>query len=125
MVYLGRANAKVNLTPNCVLEINHPLDASAYALSYGLQKMIDAMSGGEKPNIYLGGHHHKAMYLFYRNIHAFECGTTQAQTPWMRGKRIPAHMGGWIVEVHVDEEGTITRCKGEFIPFYVAVENDY
>jgi hypothetical protein len=98
---------------------------NSYALSYGLQKMIDAMSGGEKPNIYLGGHHHKAMYLFYRNIHAFECGTTQAQTPWMRGKRIPAHMGGWIVEIHVDEEGTITRCKGEFIPFYVAVENDY
>ena len=81
MVYLGRSQAKVYLTPNCVLEINHPLDGAAYALSYGLQKMIDAMSGGEKPNIYLGGHHHKAMYLFYRNIHAFECGTTQAQTP--------------------------------------------
>ncbi len=125
MVYLGRANAKVNLTPNCVLEINHPLDGAAYALSYGLQKMIDAMSGGEKPNIYLGGHHHKTMYLFYRNIHAFECGTVQAQTPWMRGKRIPAHMGGWIVEVHVDDEGTVTRCKGEFVPFYVALENDY
>ena len=98
---------------------------NSYALSYGLQKMIDAMSGGEKPNIYLGGHHHKAMYLFYRNIHAFECGTTQAQTPWMRGKRIPAHMGGWIIEVHVDDEGTVTRCKGEFVPFYVALENDY
>ena len=125
MVYLGRSQARVHLTPNCVLEINHPLDGAAYALSYGLQKMIDAMSGGEKPNIYLGGHHHKAMYLFYRNIHAFECGTTQAQTPWMRGKRIPAHMGGWIIEVHVDEEGTVTRCKGEFVPFYVVVGNDY
>jgi hypothetical protein len=65
------------------------------------------------------------MYLFYRNIHAFECGTTQAQTPWMRGKRIPAHVGGWIIEVHVDDEGTVTRCKGEFVPFYTALENDY
>jgi len=125
MVYLGRSQARVHLTPNCVLEIHHPLDGAAYALSYGLQKMIDAMSGGEKPNIYLGGHHHKAMYLFYRNIHAFECGTVQAQTPWMRGRRIPAHVGGWIVEVHVDDEGTVTRCKGEFVPFYVAVEDDY
>jgi hypothetical protein len=43
----------------------------------------------------------------------------------MRGKRIPAHVGGWIVEVHVDDEGTVTRCKGEFVPFYVALENDY
>ena len=125
MVYLGRSQARVHLTPNCILEINHPLDGSSYALSYALQKMIDAMSGGEKPNVYLGGHHHKAMYLFYRNIHAFECGTVQAQTPWMRGKRMPAHVGGWIVEVHVDDEGTVTRCKGEFVPFYVAVENDY
>jgi predicted phosphodiesterase len=125
LVYLGRSQAKVYLTPNCILEINHPLDGAAYALSYALQKMIDAMSGGEKPNIYLGGHHHKTMYLFYRNIHAFECGTTQAQTPWMRGKRLPAHVGGWIIEVHVDAEGTITRCIGEFIPFYTSVEDDY
>ena len=125
MVYLGTSQAKVKLTPNCTLEINHPLDGAAYALSYALQKMIDAMSGGEKPNIYLGGHHHKAMYLFYRNIHAFELGTLQAQTSWMRGKRLPAHMGGWIVEIHVDDSGTITRCKGEFIPCYVAIENDY
>ena len=125
MIYLGRSSCKVQITPNCVVEINHPLDGAAYAISYSLQKMIDAMPGGGKPNIYLGGHHHKAMYLFYRNIQAFECGTTQAQTPWMRGKRLPAHRGGWIIEVHVDDEGTITRCKGEFIPFYADIENDY
>ena len=34
-------------------------------------------------------------------------------------------VGGWIIEVHVDEEGTVTRCKGEFVPLYVALENDY
>jgi predicted phosphodiesterase len=125
MIYLGRSSCKVNITPNCIVEINHPLDGASYAISYALQKMIDAMPGGGKPNIYLGGHHHKAMYLFYRNIHAFECGTTQAQTPWMRGKRLPAHMGGWIIEVHVDDEGTVTRCGGEFVPFYTEIENDY
>ena len=125
MIYLGNSNAKIKLTPNCVLELNHPLDGASYALSYTLQKLIDSMSGGEKPNILLNGHHHKAMYLFYRNIHAFECGTLEAQTPFMRGKRIAAHMGGWIIEVHVNEEGTITRCKQEFIPFYNAIAGDY
>ena len=125
MQYLGIYNAKVNITPNCVLELNHPLDGSQYALSYSLQKMIDSMSGGQKPNILLNGHHHKAFYLFYRNIHAFECATMQAQSDWMRGKRIAAHVGGWIVEVHVDDEGTITRCKGEFIPFYKMIHDDY
>lgn len=125
MIYLGMSNAKINLTPNCVLEINHPLDGAAYALSYALQKRIDAMSGGEKPNILFDGHHHKAIYLFYRNIHGYEAGTFQAQTSWMRGKRLPAHMGGWIIEIHVDDEGSIRSCTSTFYPFYKAIENDY
>lgn len=94
MVYLGQLNAKVKLTDNCTVEINHPLDGASYALSYTLQKTIDAMAGGEKPNILINGHHHKAMTLFYRNIHAVEAGTTCAQTPWMRGKRLAAMVGG-------------------------------
>ena len=98
---------------------------NSYALSYTLQKTIDAMSGGEKPNILINGHHHKMIYLFYRNIHAIEAATFQSQTAWMRGKRLPAHMGGWIYQVHVDDEGTIQRCGAEFFPFYKAIENDY
>jgi predicted phosphodiesterase len=125
MKYLGQANAKVLLTPNCIVELNHPLDGAAYALSYAPQKTIDAMSGGEKPNILLNGHHHKLFYMLYRNIHAFEAGTLQAQTSWMRGKRIAANVGGWIIEVHVNSDGSITRCIGEIIPFYKAIEHDY
>jgi len=59
------SNAKINLTPNCVLEINHPLDGAAYALSYALQKRIDAMSGGEKPNILFDGHHHIKQFIYF------------------------------------------------------------
>jgi len=125
MIYLGRANAKINITPNCNLMLNHPLDGASYALSYVTQKTIDAMKGGKKPNILLNGHHHKAFYLFYRNIHALECGTFQDQTPFLLGKRIDAMVGGWIVEAHVDDDGTITRFKPEFIPFYNSIENDY
>jgi len=125
MIYLGLSNAKIYITPNCVIELNHPLDGAAYALSYAPQKTIDAMSGGEKPNILLNGHHHKAFYMIYRNVHAFECGTTQAQTPWMRGKTIAANIGGWIISVHVTEDGTISRCIGEFIPLYKPLEHDY
>ena len=82
---MGQLNARVYLTPNCILELNHPLDGAAYALSYSLQKYIESMQGGTKPNILLNGHHHKAMYLFYRNVHAFEAGTFQAQSSWMKG----------------------------------------
>jgi hypothetical protein len=125
MDYLGQLNARVYLTPNCILELNHPLDGAAYALSYSLQKYIESIQGGTKPNILLNGHHHKAMYLFYRNIHAFEAGTFQAQSSWMKGKRLAAHMGGWIVQVTVDRDGTIERCDNTFIPYYKVIEHDW
>jgi predicted phosphodiesterase len=125
MKYLGLSNAQINLTPNCVLELNHPLDGSAYALSYATQKTIDAMTGGEKPHILLSGHHHKYFTMFYRNIHTIEAGCFQSQTAWMRGKRLPADVGGIIVEVHVADDGTINRCRVEWCPVFVPVKNDY
>jgi hypothetical protein len=125
MKYLGQGNAIISLTPNCTVELRHPGDGTAYAISYKSQKMIEAIQGGYKPNILAIGHYHKAEYIFYRNIHCFQTGCFQAQTPWMVGKSIAAMVGGWIVEVHVDGEGTITRCKGEFIPFYKMIKEDY
>jgi len=125
MNYLGMANAKVYLTPNCSVELNHPLDGASYALSYAPQKTIDAMSGGDKPSILLNGHHHKMFYMLYRNIHALECGTLEAQTPWMLGKRIAANVGGWIVEVHVNDTGEVTRFIPEAIPFYKTEKEDW
>lgn len=123
--YLGAYNAIVELTPNCKMELNHPGDGSSYATSYSIQKYCDSMSGGDKPNILLNAHHHKLLYLMYRNIHCFETGTTEAQTGFMKGKRIAAHMGGWIIEVNVDKEGTITRLKSEIIPCYTTLKEDW
>ena len=125
MKYLGQLSAVIDLTPNCTLELRHPIDGTAYALSYKLQKMVEAMSGGEKPNILACGHYHKSEYFFYRNVHIFQTSSFQAQTPWMKGKGIATSIGGWIVEINVDNEGTITRIKQEYIPFYKAIKDDY
>jgi UDP-2,3-diacylglucosamine pyrophosphatase LpxH/biotin operon repressor len=125
MIYLGQDCAIIHLTPNCTLELRHPWDGSSYAISYKPQKMIEAMSGGEKANILVTGHYHKAEYLFYRNVHSILAGTLCAQTPFMRGKSISAHMGGWLVEAEVTESGTIRRFKPEFVPYYTAIKDDY
>lgn len=125
MKYLGQSSAIVQLTPNCSMELRHPIDGTAYALSYKLQKMVESMSGGEKPNILAVGHYHKAEYFFYRNVHCFQTAAFQSQTPFMKGKGISAFMGGWIVELHVNDEGTITRIKQEYIPFYKAINDDW
>lgn len=98
---------------------------NSYALSYKLQRALDAMSGGSKPNILLVGHYHKAFYMLYRNVHALTAGCFQAQTPWMEGKQIAAMMGGWIITAHVNDAGQITRFAPEFVPFYDFIPNDY
>ena len=125
MIYLGQDCATVMLTPKCSMLLSHPWDGSAYAISYKSQKMMDAISGGEKPNILLIGHFHKAEYLFYRNIHCLQAGTFQAQTPFMRGKSLAAMMGGWIVEVEVGSNGEILRFVSEWIPYYQAIKDDW
>ena len=125
MKYLGRDCAVINITPNCTLELRHPWDGTAYALSYKIQKMIEAMESDSKPNILAVGHYHKAEYLFYRNVHALQTGCFQGQTPFTRGKGISVHLGGWIVTVRVDKDGHIQGFAPEFVPYYVSIKDDY
>lgn len=125
MEYLGRDCAVVYLTPKCKLELRHPWDGTAYALSYKLQKMIESMESDSKPNILAVGHYHKAEYMFYRNVHALQTGCFQAQTPFTRGKNISVHLGGWIVEIKVTDDGTIKSFAPQFIPYYASIKDDY
>lgn len=125
MKYLGRDCAIVNLTPKCTLELRHPWDGSAYALSYKPQKMIEAMESDSKPNILAIGHYHKAAYMFYRNVHTFLTGCFQGQTPFTRGKGLSVHEGGWIVYVGLDADGTVKTISPNFVPFYKAIKDDY
>lgn len=125
MVYLGRDWARVNITPNCILELRHPWNGSAYAISYKSQKMIDGMEADSKPNILAIGHYHKIEYLFYRNVHTFQTGCFQSQTPFTRGNGLSVHIGGWIVTVEVDENGYLNRITPSMIPFYKGIEEDY
>lgn len=125
MVCLGRDCAVVHLTPKCTLELRHPWDGTSYALSYKPQKMIESMEADSKPNILAIGHYHKASYLFYRNVHCLQVGCFQGQTPFTRGKGISVHMGGFIVEVKVDDNGTIQAFKSQFVPFYSSIKDDY
>lgn len=125
MRYLGQDCAVVNLTPKCTLELSHPWDGSAYSISYKPQKRIEAMEADSKPNILAIGNYHKAEYLFYRNVHCFQTGCFESQTPFMRGKNLSANMGGWIVTINVDKEGTIKSIAPEFVPCYKAITDDW
>ena len=87
-------------TRDITLRLLHPGKGTAYALSYQPQKWAESISGGDKPSIAALGHYHKIEQLFYRNIHIFQTGTFEEQTPFMQRKNIAAMLGGWILKVN-------------------------
>jgi predicted phosphodiesterase len=116
--YLGAFNATVELSPKTTLGLVHPATGTAYAISYKPQKIVEALSGGEKPSILGIGHFHKAEYLFYRNVHVFQTGCLQSQTPWMRRMNLSAHKGAWILDVHTKRSGEVDQLGMVFLPHY-------
>jgi len=117
IVYLGDMEADVRFGPNCVMKLFHGNDGTAYASSYKLQKLIESLEGGSKPQIILSGHYHKALYMFNRNVHGLECGTLCGQSGFMRGKKIPAHKGFYILEFDNTKRG-IANFGIKFFPAY-------
>jgi predicted phosphodiesterase len=119
--YLGPDEQDVIITGKgnrrAILRLTHPRKGTAYAISYQTQKMIEAWSGGDKPAIVAIGHYHKAEYIFYRNVHAFQVGCIEKQTPFMKGQNIAAMLGFWILDFVISNRG-VSEVGGKFFPFY-------
>lgn len=116
-VHLGDNEADIEIGPNTKMKLFHAGDGSAYATSYKMQKLVESFTGDEKPHIVVEGHYHKALYMFLRNVHCIEGATLCGQTSWMRGKKIPAHKGAWIIDVEMGKGG-IGKFSPEFLPGY-------
>ena len=105
-----------NTGKEAVLSVIHPGGGSAYALSYTSQKIIESYSEAERPDVQLQGHYHKLWSGMILGSWVVQTGTTQDQTPFMRKKRLQAHVGGAIVTAHQDpKSGRIYRFKPELI----------
>lgn len=101
------------------LAVCHPGGGSAYALSYSIQKIIESLEGGEKPAVGLYGHYHKIWAGNIRNVWCIQTGTQQDQTPFMRKKRLEAHVGGTLVKLRQDPRtGAIVSCTPELIRYF-------
>lgn len=113
--FLGQMEADVELAPNVVMKLYHGRDGTAYAQSYKMQKLIESFTGGTKPAIVLSGHYHKHLTMWNRNVFGVECGTMCGQTPFMRGKKLPAHMGFGMMDIHYNRKG-VQRVDHTWFP---------
>jgi predicted phosphodiesterase len=95
----------------------HGEDGNSYATSYRLQKLVEAFTGGEKPNMLLVGHTHKQGYFFERHVHVLSGGALSVQSRWMRSKRLANHTGFWIVRAWIGKK-SINKLQTTWYPFY-------
>lgn len=100
------------------IRVIHAGGGSAYATSYSSQKYAEMLTGGEKPQIVAVGHFHKFNYTYARGVHIIQLGCTEDQTPFMRKRRIEAHVGGCILWVKQNELGIFTSVRVEWLPFF-------
>jgi len=115
-VYLGHDEAD-QVVENTKIKLWHGSDGGSYAISYRGQKIVESLDGGDKPHILLTGHDHKSVFFQTRNVHVIGAGTLCEQTSFMRGKKLAAHRGYWIVDVWSNEEG-LARIRPEWNPYY-------
>jgi hypothetical protein len=117
--FIGYDEQDIELDNGLKVRLRHPGSGTAYALSYKQQKYIESISGGKKPHILFTGHFHKALYMFYRNVHSIDAGCICDQTPFMRKVGTPAHVGYWIIDINMRKKKKgIERIHTTFVPFY-------
>jgi len=114
--FMGHDEGDIDIN-GVTIKLFHGEDAGSYAFSYRIQKLVEAFTGGEKPEILLCGHAHKAIYVFDRNIHCISGGALQKQSKWMRSKRLASHVGFWIVKMTIGN-GSVLSFSPQFYPFY-------
>jgi predicted phosphodiesterase len=114
--YLGDHFATVKVG-TLDIGLHHGLDGAAYALGYRIQKIIEAMSGGDKPHVLFTGHDHKQGHFHYRNVQAIASGTMCPQTTWMRGKRLQAACGFYIIDLEWNSKG-LESIAPRWFPLY-------
>jgi hypothetical protein len=108
-----------NSGKEAILSVVHPGGGSSYALSYAIQKIIESLDGGEKPAIGLYGHYHKMWQGNIRNVWCVQTGCGQDQTPFMRKKKLEAHVGGYLCKATMDPAtGAIVRFRAEGMRYF-------
>lgn len=107
IVDIGYMERDIELAPGQIMRVIHAGGGSAYATSYTAQKYVESLQGGEKPRIVIMGHYHKLSFEYPREVYVLQPGCAKDQDDWMRKNKLPAHVGGCILDVRVNDQGII------------------
>lgn len=111
--YLWFYNARVKLN-GVDIELHHGGGGNSYSWSYKPQKYLENCNPKDQPHVYLLGHFHTALYMFYRKIHALMVWAFQEETLLSKRFKLGNTQGWRIVDVSLDNKGW-TIINLEFI----------
>lgn len=104
-----------DLTLNGVhFRINHGKGAPRKNMGGKLKALIDATPSNEQPDVYLLGHFHQYINLYYDNVYALALPCLQGQTCFLKNGGMYPTVGGAILEMRVD--------KGNLVAFRVQLK---
>ncbi len=115
--FLGHDEGDLSLAGDVVIKLWHGEDGASYATSYRLQKLVESLTGGEKPHILLSGHTHKQGYFFDRHVHVVSGGALSTQQKFMRRRRLVNHAGFWIIRCRISNN-SVNTFTPTWYPFY-------
>lgn len=129
LIYLGHREGNLTIRMAGVqrpiaVQLWHPRPGKSYALSYQLQKRVEAYAPGTKPDVLVAGHWHTCVYLESRGIHALAAGCFQSpESAFARSLAGGVSMGGWVLSWECTPSGTMRRVAAERSAYYVREES--
>jgi len=112
--YYGPRAARLRLGPTRIA-MHHPGGGLAYALSYKIQKYIDAMPLAERPHFLFTGHTHQKLWIERGGVNGFLCGTFEnGDSSFGRMLGGEVQVGGWLIRYQHDEHGNVASVAAEF-----------
>lgn len=95
------------------VELSHTSDKKAYAISYPLQKHVEAMQPGTKPHVLLKGHLHCHSFFDLRGVVCVQTGCFKDQGTWERQKNMSPQVGGVVLSIK--HEGKYFEVKNHWM----------
>lgn len=119
IAYIGQYSARVKMGDMVTADMLHPTGSQAYALSYRSQRMINAMSPEDLPNMLFSGHYHCSFSMRYRGVDFVQVPCFKDPSPnFEKRLGLVSTIGGWIIDGK--SNGEVVR---EFNPRLVTFAN--
>ena len=107
-IYVGYDDASIEILNGVDLKMWHPRGATAYALSYKIQKRIERLGLDElnklvmdaqasAVRILLAGHFHQNLSMLQGGILALQCGAFEGKNNLTERMGVTPVIGGWII----------------------------